>query len=272
MIKFLKTSGTWAMSIITLVFTFAPETIFERYRLLQNFSDEVNVALNRVGTFIIIFILSILFNTFYLLCRNSVEIKEKNHCIKIEYGDIFEMHDCRKVIPFDECFTTSVGNLPSDIKPTSICGKYLEKNPQIDMQSLVDSAQLKPSKSRSKYQNKKRYDSGTLVPNGEYLLMSFAKLDKDGLGTFFSRDEFLDSLSTLWKEIDKYYGQKDVCISILGSGTTRMDSGLLNQQELLDIIISSYKLSPHKIKSPYKLHIVCKKNDDFSLNKIGKFI
>ena len=53
MIKFLKTSGTWAMSIITLVFTFAPETIFERYRLLQNFSDEVNVALNRVGTFII---------------------------------------------------------------------------------------------------------------------------------------------------------------------------------------------------------------------------
>ena len=67
MIKFLKTSGTWPMSISTLVFTFAPETIFERYRLLQNFSDEVNVALNRVGTFIIIFILSILFNTFYLL-------------------------------------------------------------------------------------------------------------------------------------------------------------------------------------------------------------
>lgn len=66
------------------------------------------------------------------------------------------MHDCRKVIPFDECFTTSVGNLPSDIKPTSICGQYLEKNPQIDMQSLIDSAQLKPSKSRSKYQNKKK--------------------------------------------------------------------------------------------------------------------
>lgn len=63
-----------------------------------------------------------------------------------------------------------------------------------------------------------------------------------------------------------------MCISILGSGNTRMDSGLLNQQELLDIIISSYKLSSHKIKSPYKLHIVCKKNDDFSLNQIGKSI
>lgn len=72
--------------------------------------------------------------------------------------------------------------------------------------------------------------------------------------------------------IDKYYGQKDVCIPILGSGLTRINETTLTQQELLDIIISSYKLSPHKIKYPYKLYIVCKKNDDFSLNKIGKFI
>lgn len=272
MIKFLKTSSTWAMSIITVVFTFIPETIFERYKLLQNFSDEVNVTLNRVWIFIIIFVLSILFNAIYLSCRRSINIKGKNYCIKIEYGDLFEMSDCKKVIPFDECFTTSVGDSPSDIKPTSICGQYLERNPILDMQGLIDNAQLKPSKSKSKCQNKKRYDSGKLVPNGDYLLMSFAKLDKDGLGIFFSHDEFLDCLSTLWKEIDKYYGQKDVCISILGSGTTRIDSGLLTQQELLDIIIESYKLSSHKIKFPCRLHIVCKKCDGFSLNKIGENI
>lgn len=169
------------------------------------------------------------------------------------------MRDCRKVIPFDECFTTSVGDSPTDIKPTSICGQYLEKHPIQDIQRLIDNARLKPSKSKSKCQNKKRYDSGKLLPNGDYLFMSFAKLNRDGWGRFFSRDEFLDCLSTLWKEIDKYYGQKDVCISILGSGITRMDSKLLAQQELLDIIIGSYKLSPHKIKSPYKLHIVGKK-------------
>ena len=119
---------------------------------------------------------------------------------------------------------------------------------------------------------KKKYESGKLVSNGDDLLMSFAKLDADGIGKFFSHKEFLDCLFLLWKEIDKYYGQKDVCIPILGSGLTRINETLLTQQELLDIIINSYKLSPHKIKSPYKLHIVCKKNDDFSLNKIGKFI
>lgn len=41
MIKFLKTSCTWAISIVTVVFTFVSEIIFEKYRLFQNLSDEV---------------------------------------------------------------------------------------------------------------------------------------------------------------------------------------------------------------------------------------
>ena len=47
---------------------------------------------------------------------------------------------------------------------------------------------------------------------------------------------------------------------------------ILNTQYLLDMIIASYKLSAHKIKLPYKLHIVCRKEDDFSLNKIGEYM
>jgi hypothetical protein len=133
----------------------------------------------------------------------------------------------------------------------------------------IDNVQLKPLKSKSKYQNKDRYESGSLVPNGDDLLLAFAKLDKDGLGKFSSRDEFLDCLSVLWKEIDKYYGQKNVCIPILGSGLTRIGDTSLTRQELLDIVIASYKLNARKIKSPCQLHIICKRCDDFSLNKIG---
>ena len=99
--------------------------------------------------------------------------------------------------------------------------------------------------------------------------MAFAKLDEDGRGQFFSRDEYLDCLSILWNEIDKYYGQNDVCIPVLGAGLTRIGDKILTQQELLDIIIASYKLSSHKLKLPCQLHIVCKRNDNFSLNKIG---
>ena len=275
MLEFLKKSSTWALSIITIVFTFIPETIFGKCQLLSNASAEVNVILNRILTFIFVLVLAIIINALYLCFRSSVRIKGKNYSIKIEYGDLFKMNVCKKVINFDECFTTIIGDSPSNVKPSSICGQYLKENPIQDMQILIDNTQLKPVKSKSKYQNKERYDSGKLVPNGDYLLMAFAKLDKDGLGRFFSRDEFLDCLSILWKEIDKYYGQKDVCIPVLGSGITRMDgaSGAsLTQQELLDIIIWSYRLSPYKIKSPYKLHIVCKRCDNFSLNKIGEKI
>jgi hypothetical protein len=124
---------------------------------------------------------------------------------------------------------------------------------------------------KSKYMSKERYESGRIVPNGDDLLMAFVKLDEDGVGRFCSRNEYLDCLSLLWKEIDKHYGQQDVCISILGAGLTRFDGGSgasIPKQELLDMIIWSYKLSSHKIKSPHKLRIICRRDKDFSLDKI----
>ncbi len=275
MLNFLKESNTWALSIVTVAFTFVPETIFGKLKLLPYVSDEANIVLTRVLAFIVVLLLSIIINALYLHFRRRICIKGKNYNIQIEYGDLLKMRACKKVISFDECFTTVVGEETPEIKPSSICGQYLINNPIQDMKSLIDKANLKPAKSKSKYQNQNRYDSGKLVPNGDYLLMAFAKLDETGSGRFFSRDEFLECLSLLWKEIDKYYAQKDVCIPILGSGITRMDgesSGILTQQELLDIIIYSYKLSSCKIKPPYKLHIVCKKDANFSLNKIGESI
>ena len=96
--------------------------------------------------------------------------------------------------------------IPADIKLTSICGQYLTANPNLNIQSLLSNSQLKPLKTKSKYQSKERYESGRIVPNGDDLLLAFAKLDKNGLGRFFTRDEYLECLSVLWEEIDKYYG------------------------------------------------------------------
>ena len=123
----------------------------------------------------------------------------------------------------------------------------------------------------SKYKNKIRYASGTIVPNGDDLLMAFAKLDEKGKGRFFSRDEYLECLDLLWKEIENYYSEKDVCVPILGSGTTSFDGSAgesISQQDLLNMMIWSYRLSSHKIKAPHKLRIICKRNDGFSINNI----
>lgn len=268
--KIIKNCSTYALSIITLILTIVPEAFFKKYKW-KNTSDEINVIITRVMLFGVIFAITIIVYALYLHFRKSVRLKGHNYSIQIEYKDLFKMETCKKVINFDECFTTNIGSAPSDINADSVCGQFLQKYRIQNMQNLIQNAQLKPARSRSKFQGKTRYESGKLVPYNDFLLMSFAKLNENGSGEI-THDEFLDCLSILWEEIDKYYGQQDVCIPILGSGVTRMGDESLTQQKLLDIIIESYKLSTHKIKLPYQLHIVCKKNDNFSLNRIGENI
>lgn len=111
----------------------------------------------------------------------------------------------------------------------------------------------------------------SIVPNGDDLLLAFVKLDERGKGRFFSRDEYLECLDMLWKELENYYAEHDVCVPILGAGLTSFDDGSgasISQQDLLDMMIWSYRLSSHKIKAPHKLRIVCKKNAGFSINNI----
>ena len=281
MIYLLKKSASYAFAIISAVFIFVPEVIFGKNILiseailkkvaLEDYILEINIILNRIFTYAILWFVVALVYKAYLFLRKKVSIKGNNYKITVEYGDLLKMDKCKKVINFDECFSTHVGNAPADIKQTSICGQYLKANSDLNIQSLLATSQLKPLKTKSKYQGKERYESGRIVLNGDDLLLAFAKLDKNGAGRL-TRDEYLKCLFTLWEEINIYYGQQDVCIPILGAGLTRFDGGSgasISQQELLDMMIFSYKLSSHKIKSPNKLRIICKKNEDFSLDEIG---
>ncbi len=280
-----KNSFSYTFAIISAVFTIVPEAVFKKIMLISKESfkhftwkyitvSEVNVIINHILFIAItLFIVTIIYG-FHLYLRKKVIIKGDNYKIIVEYGDLFKIKNCKKVINFDECFSTNIGDTPSDIKLTSICGQYLKNNPNLDVQSLIYNSQLCTLKSKSKYKSKERYELGRIVPNGEYLLLSFTKLDKKGLARL-TRDEYLNCLKILWEEIDTYYGQKDVAIPILGSGLTRFADGSgasISQQELLDLIIWSYKLSSHKIKLPYKLRIICRKSEDFSINNIDSQI
>ena len=79
-----------------------------------------------------------------------------------------------------------------------------------------------------------------IVPNGDDLLLAFAKLDGNGRGYFPTREAYLNSLTVIWSEIHKYYRQKDVCIPVLGGGITSIGETTPTQQELVDLIIESY--------------------------------
>ena len=286
MIEFFKKSVVWAFGIVTGIFTFVPESFFENRNwisqdILEHFklfscidADDINITFSRLVCFLLVWLVTSVVYRVYLKCNQCITINGENYLIQVEYGDINEENvDCKRVINFDECFTTQVGNKTADINPSSICGQYLMAHLDLDIQQLINDAKIKPARSKSKYLQKTRYDSGTIVPNGDDLLMAFAKLDERGKGRFFSRDEYLQCLDLLWKELENYYSEKDVCVPILGAGTTVFDGGSgasLSQQELLDMMIWSYKLSSHKIKAPHKLRIICKRNKGFSINNIDK--
>lgn len=270
-LQFLKTVVTIAFAITSVAFTFIPDDMFEKGIIPSTLSAEQVIVVNKVLFFLSIAIVVLIGYLLYRTIRCSVSISGNNYSIRIEYGDIFKMPKATKVIGFDECFTTAVGQAPHEIKTSSVCGQFLTKFNDVDFNAVVQSSGLAPQRKRSNYQNKVSYESGRTVRYEDFLIMAFAKLDKDGRGEL-TRKEYLSALDILWDELDKHSRLHDVAIPVLGAGITRFKDGTLTNQQLVDMIIASYKLSPNKLKKPAVLHIVCRKEDEFSLNKIGEYI
>ncbi|MBR0411700.1 MAG: hypothetical protein IJI25_12010 [Eubacterium sp.] len=266
-IIFLNSGSSIAYAILTAIFTFLPEDVFKLIVICDKWPILVNVIVNHAIVCVVVFVISNLINCMYRKMRTSVSIKGKTYTMRIEYGDLFSIPKGKVVINFDECFTTTIGNAPYEIRPDSVCGQYLKKYPIDNMQALIDDAGLKPLKTKSKFNRQVCYKPGVVIQRDKFLLMAFTKLDENGRGSM-TYEEYLDCLNTLWKQIHIYHGTYDVYLPILGSGIVHFVDKDPTQQELLDIMIDSYRLSPWKLKESYKLHIVCVRKDGFSLNNI----
>lgn len=263
---FFNPGSSVAYAIISAIFTVVPEECFKFFSLNSKWQETTAVIVNRLIICVGIFLFFNLLHILYIRNRKTVSISGRNYTIQVEYGDLLSYSGGKTVINFDECYTTEVGDEPSQIKSDSVCGQYLKKHPINNMQELIDRAGVKPAKGKAQFGNQIKYSPGTIVPTDNYLLMAFAKLDENGLG-HLSYDEYIACLNKLWEQIDIYHGTSDVYMPILGSKITRFDKEL-TQQELLDIIICTYRLSPHKMRSPYTLHIICNARQGFSLNEV----
>lgn len=267
--KFWSNLCSLTLAITTGCFSFFSEECFNKTICWSFLPSYWNETINKILFLIIIGFLVYLGMSTWKYFRKKITIKGHDYKLIVEYGDIFNTQNCKRVINFDECFSTEIGEAPYQIKTSSICGQFLQKNSNIDVPALLSNLGLKPQRKLSDFSSKKCYEPGSLIPYGEYLLMAFGKLNKDGRAVM-TRTDYIDSLNTLWKEIDKYYTQSDVAIPVLGAGITRFKGEMLTQQQLIDIIIASYQISQYKIKKPNCLHIICKERDDFSLNKVGE--
>lgn len=267
-----------AFTITSAFISFVPESMYLKIKAgikniecISKVQNGCFILICRLLILVVVLLFCIAFGISFRTTWRRRRLQGKNYSIIVQYGNLFKKKNCKKIINFDECFTTRVGESPSDIKSDSICGQYLLENPDLNIKKLITDSGLKALNKKSECQKQDCYSPGSIVPNGDDLLMSFAKLSSNGLGKM-SYDEYLMCLENLWKNINKYYGSKSVCMPILGSGRTMFDGVQPSQQELLDIMIESYKLSRSKIKLPHKLYIICHKSEHFKLYKIGQTI
>lgn len=87
-----------------------------------------SLILAKLLIFVIIYFFVLLFYLVYKkIIQTSKTIKFGNSVVEVKYGDLLKEDKSKNniVINFDECYSTQVGNNPSDIKKDSICGQFL---------------------------------------------------------------------------------------------------------------------------------------------------
>ena len=120
MIDFILKSVALAFGIVTGIFTFVPETFFEKYEWVTKEAleqckwftcldaQDVNIVISRLVCLLFVWIGTSLLYVAFLMLRRWITIKGQNYSIRVEYGNILKKRNCKRVINFDECFTTQV--------------------------------------------------------------------------------------------------------------------------------------------------------------------
>jgi hypothetical protein len=180
--------------------------------------------------------------------------------LEVKIGDIFE-EDELKVINFNEYFDTIADD--TLIAKSSLNGKYLINKVTdisvLDKNIANDShlSEMKVAENTSRTTGKKiQYGLGSIHMEGDYLLVAFSRFDKDNKANLLMR-EYINCLMTFWEEVDRVYASKSVAIPLMGSGITRFrDANVITEQELLELLIWSFKVSRVKVRHPAKVTIV----------------
>lgn len=210
-----------------------------------------------------------------LIRANKMEhltLQINNSMVNIKFASIFEQPDL-KVIAFNEYFDTQVDDII--ISKNTLNGKYLlEIAQKEELDGLIENSHhLSERKAESnierKVGKKQRYKLGTICKNGDYLLVALTHFDEDNRA-YLTLQQYSDCLINMWNEIDILYNQQSVSMPLLGSGVTRFKDCEVTDQELLEIILWTYRISKVKFTYPSCLNIILdeRKKDKINLYKL----
>lgn len=203
---------------------------------------DIGILIGFIVLFIIIYIIIFWYYKFWC---NHVELEIGKVNLNIKIGDIFKENGM-KVIPVNEYFDTQVDDVI--ISQNTLHGMYIKEYlKHNDLKSLDDTLEEKLSKYEcEENQNrlsgkKKRYAIGTTININDYILTALTKFDKENKA-YLSMQEYLKFLNDFWNEINRIHNGRIVNVPIIGTGISRINP-VLSEQEYLEQIIWSLKTS-----------------------------
>lgn len=203
---------------------------------------------------------------------NNITIDVEGSEVTIKVGNIFAQPGF-KVIAFNEYFDTLVDNVV--ISDQSLNGIFVEQHlgsttiAELDRHIRnypFDSAtRLSPNVGR--VQGKKiPHQIGAICVFNDYLLTAFSKFDPNNKAVL-TMPEYLSFLIAFWDQVNNVYAQKNVSTTIFGSGITRIKGHRnISDEDLLKIMLWTFRISEMRFKYPAKLTIVVHKDKIGQIN------
>jgi hypothetical protein len=202
---------------------------------------------------------------------NHINISVEGSDVTIKVGDIFQQPGL-KAIAFNEYFDTQVDN--KIIAENSLNGLFIKHHldgtvgsldSHIGRYAFEQDEKLEVDRDRREGK-KQRYQIGTVCLYKDYLLTAFSKFDKSNKAVL-TMPEYLEFLINFWDKVNNVYAQQSVSVTIFGSGITRI-SGHKNigDEDLLKIMLWTFRISEMRFKYPARLTIVVHKDKIGQIN------
>ena len=202
---------------------------------------------------------------------NKIDITVEGNEVSIKAGDIF-LEPGLKAIAFNEYFDTLVDN--KIISESSLNGIFIQKHlseplseldRHIDNYSFENSEKLEINSDRG-LGKKLRYQIGTICVYKEFLLAAFTKFDNDNKAVI-TMPEYLEFLINFWDKLNNVYSQQSVSTPVFGSGIARIKGHkTISDEDLLKIMLWTFRISEMRFKYPTKLTIVIHKDKIDKIN------
>lgn len=191
----------------------------------------------------------------------EVAIKIDGTTITVKSGDIFN-EEGLKAIAFNEYFDTVVDNVL--ISERSLNGIFLSSKLNGTIQELDAEIERHPFEEGEILQQEVprtagksvKFRLGTIFVKDDFLLTAMSKLDSSNRANL-TMPEYLEFLINFWDRVNKVYAQRSVSTPIFGSGITRIRGhSNISDEDLLKIMLWTFRISEMRFKHPAKLTIV----------------